>query len=160
MLSTARENLLKAMPDWADTEHTRRLIKTGNADICKYAGILMGAGEEARAKDLLQQVIYYQEEILPGLVQDSHRWFGLGWSYLLDGSYEKALEFIEQRIKHGHIWSSAPGGWSWWEIKQLPWWDPVRDHPRFLAIEKMVEEKTAEQRELLRQMDEAGTTVP
>jgi len=84
----------------------------------------------------------------------------LGWCYLLEWSYEKAFEFIEQRIEHGHIWSSSRGGWAWVEIKQMPWWDPLRDHPRYIAIEKRVEEKMTEQRELLRQMDEAGTTVP
>jgi len=120
----------------------------------------MGTGDEALGKDLLQQIIYYHEEILPGLIEDSHRRYELAWCYLLDGSYEKAFEFIEQRIEHGHIWSSSRGGWAWVEIKQIPWWDPLRDHPRYIAIEKRVEEKMAEQRELLRQMDEAGTTVP
>ncbi len=120
----------------------------------------MGTGDEALGKDLLRQTIYYHEEILPGLVEDSHRWFELGWCYLLEGSYEKALEFTEKRIEHGHIWNATRGGWNWSEIKQVPWWDPLRDNPRYIAIEKMVEEKTAEQRELLRQMDEAGTTVP
>jgi hypothetical protein len=94
------------------------------------------------------------------LVEDSHLLFELSWCYLLDGSYEKAFDFIEQRIEHGHIWSGTRGTWSWWLIKQLPWWEPVREHPRYIAIEKLVDEKMAEQRELLRQMDEAGTTVP
>ena len=45
-------------------------------------------------------------------------------------------------------------------MENLPWWDPVRDHPRYIAMVKNIEEKVAEQRELLRQLDESGTTVP
>ncbi len=159
-LQAARENLLKFEPGWANPDQWPRLIKTSKEYACNYAGILMGTGDEALGKDLLQQIIYYHEEILPGLIDDSHLWFELGWCYLLDGSYEKAFDFTEQRIEHGHIWSDSRGTWSWWLIRELLWWDPVREHPRYIAIEKMVEEKTAEQRDLLRQMDEAGTTVP
>jgi TolB-like protein/Flp pilus assembly protein TadD len=159
-LQAARENLLKLEPGWSNPDQWQDLIKNSKEFACNYAGMLMGTGDEALGKDLLQQIIYYHEEILPGLIEDSHRRYELAWCYLLEGSHEKAFEFIEQRIEHGHIWSSSRGGAAWVEIKQMPWWDPLRDHPRYFAIEKRVEEKMAEQRELLRQMDEAGTTVP
>jgi tetratricopeptide (TPR) repeat protein len=159
-LQAARENLLKFRPGWADPDQWPRLIKTSMEYACNYAGILMGTGDEALGKDLLRQIIHYHEEILPEWIDDSHSKFELGWCYLIVGSYEKAFDYIEQRIEHGHIWSNTRGTWSWWLIRQLPWWDPVREHPRYIAIEEIVEEKTAEQRELLRQMDEAGTTVP
>ncbi len=48
---------------------------------------------------------------------------------------------MERRIEHGHIWISTRGGWSWWVIKQLPWWDPVRENPRYIAIEKTLDKK-------------------
>jgi len=159
-LQAARENLLKFRPGWADPDQWPRLIETSMELACNYAGILMGTGDEALGEDLLGQIIYYHEEILPEWVDDSHTKFELGWCYLIDGSYEKAFDFIEQRIEHGHIWSDTRGTWSWSGIRELLWWDPLRDHPRYIAIEKLVAEKTAEQRELLRQMDEAGTTVP
>jgi tetratricopeptide (TPR) repeat protein len=159
-LQAARENLLKFRPGWADPDQWPRLIETSMEFACNYAGILMGTGDEALGEDLLRQIIYYHEEILPEWVDDSYSKFELGWCYLIDGSYEKAFDFIEQRIEHGHIWSDTRGIWGWSGIRELLWWDPLRHHPRYIAIEKMVEEKMAEQRELLRQMDEAGTAVP
>ena len=77
----------------------------------------------------------------------------LEWCYLVKGSFEKALDFFEQRVAHGHISR-------WYQKKNLPWWEPVRDHPRYIAIVNRIDGMLAEQRELLRQMDEAGTTIP
>jgi len=152
-LQTAREYWLRAEPDWADPDQWQRLISTTQDRLdrlngCNFAGILIGTGDEALGQDLLQQAIHYYEEILPSLVKDSHRWNGLGWCYLAAGSTEKALDFYEQRVAHGHISE-------WWEERYLPWWEPVRDHPRYIAIVNRIDGMLAEQRELLRQMDEA-----
>jgi len=159
-LQKAREYWLKWAPGWADPGQWRQLINEEPAYGCHYAGILMTTGDEALGKDLLRQVIHYHEEILPTLVEDSHRWQELGWCYLIEGSYEKALDFYELRIAHGHISKSFQLGRSWWIVEKLPWWEPVRDHPRYTAMVNKIEEMLAEQRELLRQMDESGTTVP
>jgi len=153
-LQEAREYWLKWEPDWDDPDQWNQLIKENLQHNCNFAGILMNTGDKTTGKNLLGQIIHYHEEILPGLVDDSHRWHELGWCYLLEGSYEKALDFYEQRIEHGHIWDSSVFGGSWKRNEKLPWWDPVRDHPRYTAMVKTIEEKVAEQRELLRQIDE------
>jgi len=153
-LQTAREYWLRAGPGWADPEQWQRLISTTEDNLsrlngCNYVGILMGTGDEELGQDLLGQVIYYYEETFPGLVQDPDRWNGLGWCYLAAGSFEKALDFYEQRVAHGHISE-------WWQERYLPWWQPLRDHPRYIALVNRIEGMLAEQRKLLRQMDEAG----
>ena len=88
-LQAARENLLKLEPGWSDPDQWQELIKNSKEFACNYAGMLMGTGDEALGKDLLQQIIYYHEEILPGLIEDSHRRYELAWCYLLERSYEK-----------------------------------------------------------------------
>ena len=153
-LQKAREYWLRAEPGWANSDQWQRLISVNytrldRTNACNFAGILMATGDQALGQDLLRQAIHYYEEILPGLVQDSHRWQGLGWCYLVEGSFQQALDFYEQRYAHGHISE-------WYEDEKLPWWEPVRDHPRYIAMVNRIEGMLAEQRELLRQMDEAG----
>ena len=147
-LQTAREYWLRAGPGWADPEQWQRLISTTEDNLsrlngCNYVGILMGTGDEELGQDLLGQAIYYYEETFPGLVQDSHRWNGLGWCYLAAGSFEEALDFYEKRVEHGHISE-------WWQERYLPWWQPVRDHPRYIELVNSIEGMQAEQRKLLR----------
>ena len=68
------------------------------------------------------------------------------------GSTEKALDFYKGRGEHGHISE-------WWQERYLPWWQPVRDHPRYIALVNSIEGMQAEQRKLLREMDEAGVLL-
>ena len=153
-LQKAREYWLRAGPEWANPDQWQRLIsvpytRLDRLNACNFAGILIGTGDEATGQDLLRQAMHYYEEILPGLVQDSHRSRGLGWCYLVEGSVDKALDFHEQRVAHGHISE-------WYVEEKWPWWEPLRDHPRYIAMVNKIEGMLAEQRELLRQMDEAG----
>jgi len=159
-LQKAHEYWLKADPRWADPDQWQNLIEQGPEQACKFSGVLMGTGHEAAGQDLLSQLRQYNEEILPGLVEDIYRSQGPWLCYLVEGSYERALDFYEQRIERGYIWDSRLYGWNWRGVKWLPWWDPIRDHPRYLAMVRKIDEKRAEQREILRRMDEAGTTVP
>ncbi len=153
-LQKAREYWLRAEPDWADSDNWQRLIsvpltRLDRTNACNFAGILMATGDEAVGQDLLRQAIHYFEDILPGQVQDGQHSRGLGWCYLVAGSFDKALDVYEQRVAHGHI---SP----WYVDEKWPWWEPLRDHPRYIAMVNRIEGMLAEQRELLRQMDEAG----
>ncbi len=153
-LQKGREYSLRAEPGWANPDQWQRLISASNISLdrinaCNFAGILMATGDEALGRDLLRQTIHYYEDIFPGLVEDSHRSPALGWCYLVEGSFEKALEFYEQRVAHGHIST-------WWSDEKWPWWEPLRDDPRYIAMVNRIDGMLAEQRELLRQMDEAG----
>jgi len=57
--------------------------------------------------------------------------------YLVEGSHEKALNYYEQKIAHGHISN-------WWKDITMPWWEPVRDHSRYIAMVKKINEKVTE----------------
>jgi len=145
----AREYWLKSEPGWDDPDQWQRLIglnehRSDRLNACNYAGILIAVGEEEQGRDLLRQAKHFYENTLPGLVQNTYRWPGLGWCHLVAGSFEEALGFYEQRVALGHISD-------WWRSKWWPWWDPIREHPRYLALVNSIEQKQREQRELLQQ---------
>ena len=61
---------------------------------------------------------------------------------LLEGRHEAALEELEVLVD---------GGWSvsWrWEIQHNPIYDPVRKHPRYLAIVERLERHVAAERRI------------
>jgi tetratricopeptide (TPR) repeat protein len=163
-LHKAHEYYLKGDPRWADPDQWSKLITQNRKDACMFAGLLLSIGEESQGRELLRQLRRHNEEILPALLpvllEDSYRNQAVGLCYLAEGSYEKALDFYEQRIERGYIWESWRGGFGWRAVDKLPWWNPIREHPRYIAMATRIEEKQSEQRELLRSMDDAGITVP
>ena len=150
-LDAARGFFVSAEPDWENPLQWPELIgksQTGNDRLhgCKYAGILLGLGEDAAGKELLRQTVSFELTELPNLIGDAHRRRGLGWCYLAAARFDDALTFYESRIEHGHYSD-------WYMDKHLPWWDEIREAPRYIAMVEKIDEKIEEQRELLRQID-------
>jgi serine/threonine-protein kinase len=56
---------------------------------------------------------------------DSHRW--LAYIYSMVGEYDQALDEIELLL-------SIPYYFTTWDLKLNPFWDPMRDHPRFQEL--------------------------
>jgi serine/threonine protein kinase/tetratricopeptide (TPR) repeat protein len=56
---------------------------------------------------------------------DRHRW--LAYVYSMVGEYDKALDEIEPLL-------SIPYYTTIWDLKLNPFWDPMRDHPRFQEL--------------------------
>ncbi|MEE9189585.1 MAG: tetratricopeptide repeat protein, partial [Candidatus Neomarinimicrobiota bacterium] len=54
-----------------------------------------------------------------------HRW--LAYVYSMVGEYDKALDEIELLL-------SIPYWFTTWDLKLNPFWDPMRDHPRFQEL--------------------------
>jgi serine/threonine-protein kinase len=54
-----------------------------------------------------------------------HRW--LAYIYSMVGEYDKALDEIELLL-------SIPYYFTTWDLKLSPFWDPMRDHPRFQEL--------------------------
>jgi TolB-like protein/Tfp pilus assembly protein PilF len=146
----AHELLLRYEPGWADPDQWSQMIKDNRLfGGCVVAGILVRAGEEDLGKALLDQAAKYELETLPGLVEATDRFsfYVPGLCHLVSGDHAQALEFFEAQVSGGHYFD-------WPMVRLLPWWEPLRDDPRFTALEEQIESKAAEQRELLRQMDE------
>ena len=106
----------------------------------------MDTGEEQLARDLIRQARKHWEETWPAQTLDADRRSDVWVCYLLEGSLDKALDYYETRVEHGHITG-------WWANRLLPWWEPLRDQPRFIAMEQRIEQMLDEQRELLREME-------
>ena len=152
-LQKVRQYLNEVEPNWVDPDRWHEYFDSNDgASSCEASAILLGTGDLDSGRDLLRQAIHYFEVTLPGLAKREPLWTELWICYLADGTHEKALDFFEKRIEHGFIGD-------WWLDKQMPWWEPVRDHPRFLALVKKIDEKMAGERELLRQMEASGTTA-
>ena len=149
---SALEQFLTYDGGWADPEQWQRLIRSDRLfGGCVVAAMFQRVGDEVLGGQLMQQALEYELQTLPGQPEATDR-FSLyvpGLCHLVSGAHDEALEFFERQIALGRYWD-----WDW--INRLPWWNPLRDDPRFIALEEMVEAKTAEQRELLRQMDEAA----
>lgn len=141
----ARELLLKSSPEWLEPEKWHDMIVTLQG-ACYDAGILISGGEKTLGEALLRQSLEYEEQGLPA---STHWWSFMspGICYLVDGSYDKALGFFEEMAANSRLQT-------WWWARRWPWWEPILDDPRFLALETRIEALLAEQRELLRQMDE------
>jgi serine/threonine-protein kinase len=56
---------------------------------------------------------------------DRHKW--LAHVYSMVGEYDKALDEIELLL-------SIHYGFTTWDLKLNPFWDPMRDHPRFQKL--------------------------
>jgi serine/threonine-protein kinase len=54
-----------------------------------------------------------------------HKW--LAYVYSMVGEYDKALDEIELLL-------SIPYYFTTWDLKLNPFWDPMRDHPRFQEL--------------------------
>lgn len=147
----ARDYWLDAESRWGNPENWGDLINTNQTSMdrlhaCKFASILIKLDDEVRGRDLLEQATYFSAITLPGLVEDSHTSPSLGWCYLAADSFDKAFDFYKGRVAHGHIAD-------WWKEKNLPWWNEVRDHPRYIELVNNIEGKLQEQRDIIGQME-------
>ena len=74
--------------------------------------------------------------------------------YLVDGSFEKALDIVDQETAQGRELDY------WWFWKKLPWWKQLDDDPRYIALVGRIETMLDQQRDLLSEMDESRDLVP
>jgi tetratricopeptide (TPR) repeat protein len=56
---------------------------------------------------------------------EHHKW--LSYVYSIVGEFDKALDEIELLL-------SIPYSFTTWELKLSPYYDPLRDHPRFQEL--------------------------
>ena len=156
---TAYETWVEAQPRWADPAEWPQLIRTSpsrsNRGGCFAAGIFVGAGAE-NAQDLVTLSRNYMEKHYEGHETHSAEFWPLGYCYLVDGSWDLALDFWEQYVENGH-WAD----FRWFLTERMPWWEPLREHPRYIALVQRVEDLKAEQREqLARYIETENVAVP
>jgi TolB-like protein/Tfp pilus assembly protein PilF len=134
----AREHYLRVNPLWLDPHHEQHpddLFRDG----CNVAWILSNTGDIEAGQAVLKQTLFQYEEVLSGNTEhvDATQ---VEVCYLAAGNIEKALEQIETKLAHNHLYD--------WKLNHLlPMYDPIRHEPRFLAAIAERERLVAIQRE-------------
>jgi len=143
----AHEYMIKHRPYIADREHWQQEFTDRERFGCDLAGILIGAGREALGQDLLRLFIRNFESPPSGEQSESTQSREVMVCYLLEGSFEKALDILDRETTQGHLIDE----WSHWGA--LPWWKQLEDNPRYITLVNRIETMLAEQRELLSEME-------
>jgi TolB-like protein/lipoprotein NlpI len=146
-LEEAREYMLQRQPFVADRERWQQEIVDKARFNCESAGILIGAGDESLGRDLLNLIIRNLEVPSSGQEPDIHRSGDLCICYLIEGSFDKALDTLDRETADGRLLDQ------WWRLGKMPWWEQLHDDPRYIALEIRIETMLAEQRVLMSQMD-------
>ncbi len=88
---------------------------------------------------MVAETLRHFEELFPKIISHVDR-YSPDLCYLVAGDTDKALASIELQFEHGHI--------AQWNINhRLPLYDPIREHPRYVAVRERYEIKLAELRE-------------
>ena len=133
--------ILSYEPAYADRNQWARLLEQEKQDACVAGWILMKAQDEQLGRDLLAQSIKYLEETLPQYVAHADR-YDSAICHAALGNIEATLDSLEQQVAHNHIGD-------WWRIRSWPPMRQILDHPRFIALDHMVNEELARQREVI-----------
>lgn len=139
---TALALYLDHQPEWATPERWPYMLTEGRyawGEPCLLAGIMIGAGQDELGQALLQEIKNTQDQKFLWNVNPAI-------CHLVGGEYEQALAWFEKKASDRRYVE-------WERFGSYPWWEPVKNDPRFLAVWKTNMEMMAEQRELFRQAD-------
>jgi hypothetical protein len=73
--------------------------------------------------------------------------------HLVDGKHDRALDLLEQAMGSLHFLQE------WSRLDPLPWWDPVKDNPRYIELTDRLESLLAEQRAIFEEIEAADVSV-
>ena len=142
----AREFYLASEPGWIEPERWPALIEEHQENGCIFAWILMRTDDQELGDQLLAQTTRYMTEDLPSVFEHADNW-GVDMCYLTAGDTEKAYTVLETMIDHNHL-----GFYREWT--RMPMYEVIRHEQRFQDLLAEHDRLIAEQRELVRQMDE------
>jgi TolB-like protein/lipoprotein NlpI len=140
----AREHYLRANPQWLDPDHVQQptdLISEG----CIVAWLLINTGDIEAGQAVLRQSLFQFEEVLGNFtehVDATH----VEVCYLTAGNTEKALNNIETKLAHNHLYD--------WKLNHtLPMYDQIRHEPRYQTALAERSRLLTIQRKAVKQMD-------
>jgi tetratricopeptide (TPR) repeat protein len=149
-LQRARDIYLAQFPGWMIPEQWNALINQYPKDACIVSWLLIRTGDEPLGRRLLDEASQFLEQDLPAVMEHADTY----WPEMCQaarGDFEKALASMETQINHNHL--------MYWKLgSRMPLFDPLRDDPRFIAIQQEYERKIAVQSaEIDAMRAEAGT---
>ncbi len=150
----AHQYLMQDRSYISDREQWQLEFTDKNRFDCEIPGILIKAGDRALGQDLLQLFLQNFKAVEAG--QNPHAINTYQWivCHLIDGSFDQALDILERETAQGRLLDR------WWLLGKIPWWEQLEDNPRYIALVNRIETRLAEQRKLLKEMEEAGSFVP
>ena len=140
---SAREYSLKLMPSLADPALWQQEITDKQVTECALAGAMYDAGDDI-GRDLLRLFIRNYEARLASNESVSGMSPSIKYCYLIEGSYEKALDIFEREIASGQLLLE------WWLEGRLPWWALLEDNPRYQELVSRIDVLLEQQRALLK----------
>ena len=124
--------------DLTTMEYSREFVGAWSELLCTFTWLLYETpGAEDRGRELLSRSIRFFENELPDSINHRER-FGLDACYILNGEPDKALDVLERQFENHFI-----VGWRWALQRSL--YDPLRDRPRFIELQRRFEELMAGQ---------------
>jgi len=138
--------LAQAYPGWEDPDQWPRMIQENGVSACIVAGIFSRSGDEARAEKLMDQAIAYYDSLTP-IIEHADSLAPIN-CWVIRGDDDKALAMLETEVEHGHVAG-------WWLDYRWPWWDGLRSEPRFKAAMQKIQDRVAEQRRMVAEMNPA-----
>jgi TolB-like protein/Tfp pilus assembly protein PilF len=139
---SARDYALQLMPFFADPETWQQEITEKQRTECEHAGALHEAGDES-GRQLLQLFIQNYEARLSNNESISNMSPSMKFCYLLEGSYDKALDILDGEVASGRVLN-----W-WWLDSKLPWWTLLEDNSRYRELVSRIDSLLDQQRNLL-----------
>ena len=137
-LQRARDIYLAQIPGWMIAEQWTGLINQYPSDACIVSWLLMRTGDEPLGRRLLDEASRFLEQDLPAVMEHVDT-FRVDYCQAARGDFEKALTSMETLINHNHL--------MYFKISsRLPLFDPLRDDPRFIAVQQEYEHRIAVQR--------------
>jgi TolB-like protein/Tfp pilus assembly protein PilF len=137
----ARDIMLSVEPGWLDAGHWNVLIERHTLEACVVSWLLIRTGDQELGRQLLAQASEFQEQTLPALLEHPTEYYPQVCQ-ATRGDFALALNTMELMVDKRHI--------SYWHvIHRLPLFDPVRDDPRFIAIEQQRRQHIEAHRDLI-----------
>ena len=132
--------------DLTTVDFSRDFLGTWTNDLCYFSWALLETRDNGqRGRELLEKSIATIETGLPAGIRDRER-FDVSVCYVLAGENEKALDALEAQFA-----ANLLGNWRW--TLQLPLYDALREHPRFVRLNEEFDQLMAAQVSELRRRD-------
>jgi len=138
----ARDYLYEIRPSISDRDHWQQEFADRDDTDCMYAGILINSGDQVLGQEFLDFSIRNLQSAYDKSNPSTGTAFAMLECYLIDGAYQQALDFLDEATSQGQLL----GGW--WLLAEKPWWDPIKDDPRYIALADRIETSIAEQRQI------------
>ncbi len=137
-LQLARNIYLTQLPGWLIPEQWAGLINQYTSDACIVSWVLMRTGDEPLGRRLLDQASQFVEQDLPSVMEHADKYVP-EFCQAARGDFENALASMQTRLNHNHL--------MYWKLGlRMPMFDPLREDPRYIAMQQEYERKIAVQR--------------